>query len=152
MEFVPWTNFARIVQRHDGNSGVRVLSCAERFCAMPFAQLTWRESLRNTEASLSANAGKLYAMGFGSPVKRSTLANVKESRNWRIWSDLTDRSQTDRPDTADQWTLFDFQPGSSGSQSGPSTRAPALPKRPLEELSIWGINTLSRCCGCITLP
>ena len=88
MEFVPWTSFARIVQRYGGNSGVRTLSCAEQFRAMAFAQLTWRESLRDIEASLSANAGKLYAMGFRSPVKRSTLADANESRDWRIWSDL----------------------------------------------------------------
>jgi len=88
MEFVPWTSFARIVQRHGGNSGVRTLSCAEQFRAMAFAQLTWRESLRDIEASLSANASKLYAMGFRSAVKRSTLADTNESRDWRIWSDL----------------------------------------------------------------
>ena len=88
MEFVPWTSFARIVQRHGGNAGVRSLSCAEQFRAMAFAQLTWRESLRDIEASLSANSTKLYAMGFRSAVKRSTLADANESRNWRIWSDL----------------------------------------------------------------
>ncbi len=88
MEFVPWTSFARIVQRHGGNAGVRSLSCAEQFRAMAFAQLTWRESLRDVEASLSANSTKLYAMGFRSAVKRSTLADANESRDWRIWSDL----------------------------------------------------------------
>ena len=88
MEFVPWTSFARIVQRHGGNSGVRTLSCAEQFRAMALAQLTWRESLRDIEASLSANANKRYAMGFRSAVKRSTLADANESRNWLIWSDL----------------------------------------------------------------
>jgi Domain of unknown function (DUF4372)/Transposase DDE domain len=88
MEFVPWTSFARIVQRYSGNAGVRTLSCAEQFRAMAFAQLTWRESLRDIEASLSANATKLYAMGFRSPVKRSTLADANELRDWRIWSDL----------------------------------------------------------------
>jgi hypothetical protein len=88
MEFVPWTSFARIVQRHGGNSGVRCLSCAEQFRAMAFAPLTWRESLRDIEASLSANASKLYAMGFRAAVKRSTLADANESRDWRIWSDL----------------------------------------------------------------
>jgi len=88
MEYVPWTSFARIVQRYGGNSGVRTLSCPEQFRAMAFAQLTWRESLRDIEASLSANASKLYAMGFRSAVKRSTLADANESRDWRIWSDL----------------------------------------------------------------
>ncbi|MGH9609640.1 MAG: IS4 family transposase [Bryobacteraceae bacterium] len=88
MEFVPWTSFTRIVQRHHGNAGVRRFSCAEQFRAMAFAQLTWRESLRDIEASLSANATKLYAMGFRSPVKRSTLADANESRDWHIWADL----------------------------------------------------------------
>jgi hypothetical protein len=88
MEFVPWTSFTRIVHRYSGNAGIRTLSCAEQFRAMAFAQLTWRESLRDIEASLSANATKLYAMGFRSPVKRSTLADANELRDWRIWSDL----------------------------------------------------------------
>jgi hypothetical protein len=87
MEFVPWTSFARIVQRYRGNAGVRSLSCAEQFRAMTLAQLTWRESLRDIEASLSANAAKLYATGFRSPVKRSTLADANELRDWRIRSD-----------------------------------------------------------------
>jgi len=88
MEFVPWTSFTRIVHRYGGNAGVRTLSCAEQLRAMAFAQLTWRESLRDIETSLAANASKLYAMGFSSPVKRSTLADANESRDWRIWSDL----------------------------------------------------------------
>jgi hypothetical protein len=88
MEFVPWTSFTRIVERHHGNAGVRRLSCAEQFRAMAFAQLTWRESLRAIETSLSANANKLYAMGFRAPVKRSTLADANESRDWHMWSDL----------------------------------------------------------------
>src|SRR4249920_173099 len=88
MEFVPWTSFARIVHHYAGNAGARTLSCAEQFRAMAFAQLTWRESLRDIEVSLSSNASKLYAMGFRSAVKRSTLADANESRDWRIWSDL----------------------------------------------------------------
>ena len=50
MEFVPWTRFARIVDRHRGNAGVRTLTCAEQFRAMDFAQFTWRESLRDMRA------------------------------------------------------------------------------------------------------
>ena len=88
MEFVPWTSFARIVQRYRGNAGVRSFSCAEQFRAMAFAQLTWRESLRDIQASLSANVSKLYAMGFRSPVKRSTLADANELCDWRICSQL----------------------------------------------------------------
>jgi hypothetical protein len=88
MEFVPWTTFTRIVDRYSGNAGARMLSCAEQFRAMAFAQLTWRESLRDIEASLSANAAKLYAMGFRSAVRRSTLADANELRDWHIWADL----------------------------------------------------------------
>ncbi len=88
MEFVPWTSFARIVARHGGDSGVRNLSCTEQFRAMAFAQLTYRESLRDIEACLLANQTKLYSMGFRAPVKRSTLADANEARNWHIWEDL----------------------------------------------------------------
>jgi len=88
MEFVPWTSFARIVARHGGDSGVRRLSCTEQFRAMAFAQLTYRESLRDIEACLSANQTKLYGMGFRTSVRRSTLAEANEGRDWRIWADL----------------------------------------------------------------
>jgi hypothetical protein len=88
MEYVPWTSFARIVTRYGGDSGVRSLPCTEQFRAMAFAQLTYRESLRDIEACLLANQTKLYGMGFRTPVKRSTLADANERRDWRIWSDL----------------------------------------------------------------
>jgi len=88
MEYVPWTSFHRIVQRHGGDAGVRRLACTEQFRAMAFAQLTWRESLRDIEVSLAANPTKLYAMGFRSTVRRSTLADANETRDWRIWADL----------------------------------------------------------------
>src|SRR6185437_2549725 len=86
MEFVPWTSFTRIVARHGGDSGVRCLSRTERFRAMAFAQLTYRESLRDIEACLLVNQSKLYGMGFRTLVRRSTDAN--EGRDWRIWADL----------------------------------------------------------------
>jgi Domain of unknown function (DUF4372)/Transposase DDE domain len=88
MEFVPWTSFGRIVQRWDGDNGVRSFNCAEQFRVMAFAQLTWRESLRDIEATLGANASKLYGMGMRHAVRRSTLADANETRNWCIWSDL----------------------------------------------------------------
>ena len=84
MEFVPWTSFTRIVDRYDGNFGVRRMTCAEQFRVMAFAQLTWRESLRDIEATLAANASKLYAMGLRHRVHRSTLADANDSRDWRI--------------------------------------------------------------------
>ncbi|BCT67003.1 IS4 family transposase [Nitrosospira sp. NRS527] len=88
MEFVPWTSFTRIVARHGGDSGVRRLSCTEQFRVMAFAQLTYRESLRDIEACLLVNQSKLYGMGFRTLVRRSTLADANEGRDWRIWADL----------------------------------------------------------------
>ena len=88
MEFVPWTSFTRIVERYSGNAGVRRMSCAEQFRVMAFAQLTWRESLRDIEVTLGANANKRYAMGLRHEVHRSTLADANDSRDWRLWSDL----------------------------------------------------------------
>lgn len=88
MEFIPWTSFGRIVTKYRGNSGVRRLSCTEQFRAMAFAQLTFRESLRDIEICLLSNQAKLYSMGFRHPVKRSTLAEANEHRDWRIWEDL----------------------------------------------------------------
>jgi hypothetical protein len=88
MEFVPWRSFGRIVERYAGDSGVRHLNCAEQFRVMAFGQLTGRESLRDIEVTLAANRHKLYAMGLRHEVRRSTLADANESRDWRIWSDL----------------------------------------------------------------
>lgn len=88
MDFIPWTSFSRIVDRHGGNAGVRRMTCAEQFRVLAFAQLTWRESLRDIEATLGANANKLYAMGLRHRVRRSTLADANELRDWRIWSDV----------------------------------------------------------------
>ncbi len=90
MECVPWTSFGRIVSRYGGNVGVRSLPCSEQFRAMAFAQLTWRESLRDIEVCLSANLPRLHGMGFRQPVKRSTLAEANERRDWRIWADLAE--------------------------------------------------------------
>jgi hypothetical protein len=88
MEFVPWTSFGRIVDRYSGNAGVRRMTCAEQFRVMAFGQLTWRESLRDIEVTLGANATKLYAMGLRHSIHRSTLADANESRDWRIWADV----------------------------------------------------------------
>jgi hypothetical protein len=88
MEFIPWTSFTRIVERYSGNAGGLRMTCAEQFRVMAFAQPTWRESLRDIEVTLGANANKLYAMGPRHAVHRSTLADANESRDWRIWSDL----------------------------------------------------------------
>jgi len=91
MDFLPWKTFHRIVARYRGNHRVRTLTCAEQFRCMAFAQLTYRESLRDIEACLSAQAAKLYHMGFRQPVSRSTLADANERRDWRIYADFAQR-------------------------------------------------------------
>lgn len=91
MDFLPWSTFARIVARYGGNHRVQTLSCAEQYRAMAFAQLTYRESLRDIETCLSVQTSKLYHMGFRDPVRRSTLADANEKRDWRIYADLAQR-------------------------------------------------------------
>lgn len=88
MEFIPWTSFSRIVARYHGDAGVRSFPCTEHLRVMAYAQLTWRESLRDIEDTLLANPSKRYAMGLRSAVHRSTLADANERRDWRIWADL----------------------------------------------------------------
>ena len=88
MDFLPWTTFHRVVRRYGGNHRIRTLSCAEQFRVMAFAHLTYRESLRDIEVCLSAQAAKLYHMGFREPIKRSTLADANEARDWRIYADF----------------------------------------------------------------
>jgi hypothetical protein len=91
MDFLPWSTFTRIVARYGGDQRVRTLSCAEHYRAMAFAQLTYRESLRDIETCLSVQASKLYSMGFRDPVRRSTLADANEARDWRIYAELAQR-------------------------------------------------------------
>ena len=91
MDFVPWSTFTRLVERYEGDRRVRTLTCAEQYRAMAFAQLTYRESLRDIETCLSAQATKLYAMRFREPVRRSTLADANEIRDWRIYAELAQR-------------------------------------------------------------
>jgi len=91
MEFVPWKTFGRIIERHKGDAGVRTLSCADLFRVMAFAQLTWRESLRDIEVCLTANRAKLFHMGLKAPPARSTLADALNQRDWRIYHGLAQR-------------------------------------------------------------
>jgi hypothetical protein len=91
MDFLPWSTFARYVVRYGGDHYVKSLTCAEQYRVMAFAQLTYRESLRDIEACLAAQAGKLYHMGLREPVRRSTLADANESRDWRIHADFAQR-------------------------------------------------------------
>jgi hypothetical protein len=86
MDFLPWSTFSRIVARYDGDRTVRTLTCAAQYRVMALAQLTYRESLRDIETCLLAQAAKLWHMGFREPIRRSTLADANEARDWRILS------------------------------------------------------------------
>ncbi len=88
LSFIDYEDFRRCVRRYEGDRGVRRLSCWEQFLAMAFAQLTRREGLRDIEVSLAAHRRQLYHAGFRSPVKKSTLADANETRDWRIYSDF----------------------------------------------------------------
>jgi len=91
MDFLPWSTFDRIVARYDGDRAVRTLSCAVQYQVMAFARITYRESLRDIEACLSAQSAKLYHMGFREPIRRSTLADANEARDWRIYAEFAQR-------------------------------------------------------------
>jgi hypothetical protein len=91
MEYVPWKTFGRIIDRHGGDAGVRTLSCADLFRIMAFAQLTWRESLRDIEVCLTANQARLFHMGMKGAPARSTLADALNLRDWRIYHGLAMR-------------------------------------------------------------
>ena len=91
MEYVPWKTFGRIINRHGGDAGVRTLSCADLFRVMAFAQLTWRESLRDIEVCLAANQAKLFHMGMKGVPARSTLSDALNLRDWRIYHALAMR-------------------------------------------------------------
>jgi hypothetical protein len=91
MDCLPWSTFTRLVARYRGDFSVQTLPCAEQYRAMAFAQLTYRESLRDIEACLSAQPGKLYHMGFHGPVRRSTLADANQTRDWRIYAGFAQR-------------------------------------------------------------
>jgi IS4 transposase len=88
MDFVPRHTFRRRVERYGGDRGVRQFTCWQQFLAMAFAQLTFRESLRDIEACVGAVPDKVYHMGFRSRVTRSTLADANEKRDWRIYADF----------------------------------------------------------------
>ena len=91
MDFLPWKTFHRIVDRCDGDRYVKSMTCADQFRVMAFAQLTYRESLRDIEVCLSAQVAKLYHMGLRQEIKRSTLADANEARDWRIHAEFAQR-------------------------------------------------------------
>ena len=88
IEHLPMHTFRRCVQRYDGNHNIKSFSCLDQFLCMAFAQLTYRESLRDIEACLRAQREKLYHMGIRGGVSRNTLANANKVRDWRIYADF----------------------------------------------------------------
>jgi hypothetical protein len=88
MEHLPLTTFRRCVVRHQGEHKVKWFSCFDQYLCMAFAQLTYRESLRDIEACLHAQSSKLYHMGIRSQMARNTLANANATRDWRIYCEL----------------------------------------------------------------
>jgi hypothetical protein len=88
MDFLPIKKFRRCVDRYNGNYRVRSFTCMDQFLCMAFAQLTYRESLRDIECCLRAMREKLYHMGIRANVSRSTIAYANENRDWRIYCDF----------------------------------------------------------------
>ena len=85
MEFAPWHTFRRLVAKYRGDFNVRRFSCLDQFLCLAFAQLTYRESLRDIESCLRAQPGKLYHLGLRGNISRSALADANEERDWRIY-------------------------------------------------------------------
>ncbi len=85
----------RCIRRYDGNRRIRSFSVRDQYLSMSFAQLTYRESLRDIEACLGAVPDKLYHLGIRGSVARSTLADANEKRDWRIFTDFAQRLVVD---------------------------------------------------------
>jgi hypothetical protein len=88
LEFAPWHTFRRLVAKYRGDFNVRSFRCLDQFLCMAFAQLTYRESLRDMEACLGAQPAKLYHLGIRGKVTRSNLADANEGRDWRIYCEF----------------------------------------------------------------
>jgi hypothetical protein len=88
LDLVHWQTLSRLVQRYDAESKVRHFGCRQQLICMAFAQLTWREGLRDIATCLNARGEALYHLGFRERVAKSTLADANEQRDWRLWEDL----------------------------------------------------------------
>lgn len=88
IDFIPRHKFRQCVNRYNGNKGVRTFTCMDQFMCMAFAQLTYRESLRDIESCLRSMHRKLYHVGINGNISRSTLAYANENRDWRIYCDF----------------------------------------------------------------
>jgi hypothetical protein len=88
MDFLPMYEFQKCVERYNGHYKVKSFSCWDQFLCLAFAQLTYRESLRDIESCLRVQQPKLYHMGFRGQVSRNTLANANQARDWPIYADF----------------------------------------------------------------
>ena len=88
MDFLPKRDFDKCVRRYGGNYRTRKISCFDHFLCMTFAEITYRESLRDIETCLRAVQSNLYHTGFRGKVSRNTLAKANEKRDWRIYADF----------------------------------------------------------------
>jgi len=88
LDHLPMHTFRRCIQRYRGHYKMQRFSCRDQYLCMAFAQLTYRESLRDIEACLRAQHSKLYHMGIRARVSRSTLTDANEKRDWHIYADL----------------------------------------------------------------
>src|SRR6201988_2715560 len=88
MQHLPLTTLRRCIERYDGERKVKLFSCLDQYLSLAFAQLTYRESLRDIEACLRAQSSKLYHMGLRGSVSRSVLADANERRGWRIYAEF----------------------------------------------------------------
>ena len=84
MEYAPWHTFRRLVDKHRGDFNVRSFRCLDQYLCMAFAQLTYRESLRDIEACLRAQPTRLYHLGIRGRVSKSALSDANSHRDWRI--------------------------------------------------------------------
>jgi hypothetical protein len=88
MDFLPLYDFNKCIKRYNGNHRIKTFTCLNQFYTMAFAQLTYRESLRDIEACLNALRSKLYHLGIRSGIARSTLSDANDLRDWRIYADF----------------------------------------------------------------
>jgi hypothetical protein len=91
LDLIHWETLRRLVRRYDAESRVKHFGCRQQLICMAFAQLTWREGLRDIATCLNAKPEALYHLGFREPVAKSTLADANEQRDWRLWEDLAKR-------------------------------------------------------------
>lgn len=88
LDLVHWQTLSRLVEHYNAESRVKHFGCRQQLICMAFAQLTWREGLRDIVTCLNARPEALYHLGFSEPVARSTLADANDVRDWRLWEDL----------------------------------------------------------------